>query len=176
MPLPLFTETQKFKQVWIWLLLLIVLGITLATEFLVHTVPADSTLIVRIISIAIPLLLVVIFYLFRLDTKIDETGIYYRFYPVHIIDNKIGWELIDRIYVRQYSPLREYGGWGIRGLGKNRALNVSGNMGIQIELKNGKRLLLGTRKPDEAEAVLAQLVASGLIKGQNDTITSRDRF
>lgn len=177
MPVALFTETQKFRQVWIWLLLVIVVGITLATQLFIHTVPTDSILFVRIISITIPLILVVLFYVFRLDTRIDESGVYYRFYPVHIIENKIGWELIERIYVRKYSPLWEYGGWGIRGFGKNRALNVSGNMGIQLELKNGKKLLLGTQKPDEADAVLAQLISAGFIKGAGDVdITTRDRF
>jgi hypothetical protein len=50
----------------------------------------------------------------------------------------------------------EYGGWGYRVGGKKSgiAFNVSGNMGVQIELKNGKKILLGTRKPKEAEEAL----------------------
>jgi len=58
--------------------------------------------------------------------------------------------------VRKYSPIGEYGGWGYRVAGKRSgvAYNISGNMGIQIELKNGKKILLGTRKPEEAKEAL----------------------
>lgn len=50
----------------------------------------------------------------------------------------------------------DYGGWGFRfGLfGKGRALNVSGNKGIQLVLTDGTRLLIGTNKPDEARQAL----------------------
>jgi hypothetical protein len=58
--------------------------------------------------------------------------------------------------VRKYNPLTEYGGWGYRtGFGKKSgAMNVKGNIGIQIELSNGKKLLLGTQKKTEANKVL----------------------
>lgn len=66
---------------------------------------------------------------------------------------------IANMYVRKYKPLREYGGWGLRmGLfGKGSAINVSGNMGIQIELKNGDRILIGTNKPDDAKRIIKDL-------------------
>ena len=53
----------------------------------------------------------------------------------------------------------EYGGWGLRYgfFGKGRALNVSGNTGLQIEFNNGKRLLIGTNKPRELKEVLTKL-------------------
>jgi len=37
------------------------------------------------------------------------------------------------------------------------AYNISGNMGLQLELKNGKKILLGTRKPTELEDVLKKV-------------------
>ena len=55
--------------------------------------------------------------------------------------------------------LLEYGGWGLKGgllwkKSKGIAINVSGNIGIQLELKNGKKLLIGTQKLQEAKQVL----------------------
>ena len=35
-----------------------------------------------------------------------------------------------------------------------KAINVSGDIGIQLELKNGKKLLIGTQKEAEAKSVL----------------------
>ena len=62
-------------------------------------------------------------------------------------------------YVRQYSPIIEYGGWGLRfGIfGKGTAFNVSGNKGLQLEFINNKKLLIGTNKPDALTETLIKL-------------------
>jgi hypothetical protein len=174
MSIILFQETQRFRQVWIWLVIILVLVVTIVNIRLPQQ--GANMGAVRFISIAIPAVIAILFYLFRLETKIDDSGMYYKFYPFHLMDNKLEWNLIDRVYVRKYQPIFEYGGWGIRGFGKNRALNVSGNMGIQIELKNGKKLLLGTQKPEEAESVIIQLSQQGKIAGNNMRLTTKDRF
>jgi hypothetical protein len=67
------------------------------------------------------------------------------------------WEEIKSANIRTYKPLMEYGGWGIRGFGNNRALNISGNKGLQLEFKNGKKLLIGTEKSTEMESILEEL-------------------
>ena len=51
------------------------------------------------------------------------------------------------------------GGWGIKfGLFGNKArgnaVNISGDIGIQLELKNGKKLLIGTQKEAESKSVI----------------------
>ena len=51
--------------------------------------------------------------------------------------------------VRTYRPIREYGGYGIRYSSKGKAYNVSGDRGVQIELLNGERLLIGSQRADE---------------------------
>jgi hypothetical protein len=56
------------------------------------------------------------------------------------------WEEIEKISVREYSPLFEYGGWGIRRGKSGRAYNVKGNIGLQLVLKNGKKILLELKK------------------------------
>jgi hypothetical protein len=92
----------------------------------------------------------------KLYTRIDAEGVHFRMTPFHFKEQVIYWDEIDQIHVRKYSPILEYGGWGIRvGLRNGRAYNVRGNYGIQIVKKNGKRLLLGTQKPDEAARHLA---------------------
>ena len=56
-----------------------------------------------------------------------------------------------------YSPIAEYGGWGIRGWGKNTALNARGNRGVRLTLRDGRRVLIGSQRPDElAEALAAR--------------------
>ena len=102
------------------------------------------------------LLVVGVFALLRLDTRLDTRGISYQMRPLR--QARLDWAQIRSAQVRQYSPIGEYGGWGFRGLySQNRALNVAGNHGLQLELADGRRLLLGTQRPDELRQVLAQL-------------------
>ena len=60
------------------------------------------------------------------------------------------------VYTRTYSPMREYGGWGIRFGKSGKAYNIKGDEGLQLVFKNGKRLLIGSQKSQE----LAQAVDS----------------
>lgn len=55
-----------------------------------------------------------------------------------------------------YSPLAEYGGWGIKGAPGNSALNARGDQSVRLTLRDGKRILVGSQRPGElAEALTA---------------------
>lgn len=157
-----FKEEQRFTQTWLVILLifstLLPFGIML-NEF----TKEESTMKIETLFWVMGLMLVftVPIFFFKLITKIDEHGIYYQFLPFHFSQKKIGWNEISKAYVRTYDPIGEFGGWGFKGgaLWKRKngkAINVSGDIGIQLELKNGKKLLIGTQKRTEAERVLAK--------------------
>ena len=93
----------------------------------------------------------------RLTTQIRQDGIYVRYRPFQRSLQRYGWEDISRVFIRQYNPLMEYGGWGLRWSRNGRAYNVSGNTGIQIIFKDGSKLLIGTNCPEEVAAVLHRL-------------------
>lgn len=121
----------------------------------------DDTTALLVVSLAcgISLLLVVlILFYFKLETRIDEAGIHYSFWPFHLSMRHIPWHKMSSCYVREYNPISEFGGWGYRiKLGKGgRALNVKGNKGIQIEMVSGKKLLIGTQKDSDVRSVLVQ--------------------
>lgn len=105
-------------------------------------------------------MIVMIVFFMQLETKIDEQGIHYAFRPFHRSFRHILWYDIKECYVRKYSPIGEYGGWGYRvTLGKKgKAYNVRGNLGIQIVMKNDKRLLLGTQKEEDAKRVVTTYI------------------
>lgn len=63
---------------------------------------------------------------------------------------------VVRAYYRAYNPIHEYGGWGIRTGRNGRAFNMRGNEGVQLVLASGKRVLVGSQRPDE----LAQAIQS----------------
>ena len=108
------------------------------------------------ISLIIVSIVVILILLVRLKTKIDEKGVYYQFYPINFNEKFIPWSDISKCYVRKYNPIIEFGGWGYKmsPFGRGRVLNVKGNKGIQLELKNGKKLLLGTQKEELVKRTL----------------------
>ncbi|CAM1369463.1 conserved hypothetical protein [Tenacibaculum litoreum] len=155
-----FKEEQRFTQSWLIILITIsiIVPITLIIkEYMKENSTMSSTEFI-LTSLGITLSITFIFF-FKLTTKIDEIGIHYQFFPFHLSIRKITWTEINKIHVRKYEPISEYGGWGLKGCflwnkGKGTAINVSGNIGIQIELKNGKKLLIGTQKEQEVKRVL----------------------
>ncbi|MEQ9426479.1 MAG: hypothetical protein RJQ09_18800 [Cyclobacteriaceae bacterium] len=157
-----FEESQSFTQWYIWLLLI---GLNLLFLFGIYkqailgeafgNKPA-STLVLSFVWIPV-LLITVFFFMIRLDTKINKEGVHVRFFPIHRKFKKHEWDDIREAKVRKYRPLLEYGGWGIRGIGRNRALNVKGNIGLQLVFNDGKKLLIGTQKKEELDLVIKSL-------------------
>jgi len=154
----LFSEKQRFNQWWIWVIILVacIMPVWQFYRAIIENqvVLSDPT---EYIGLMIMVLIIILFLSNRLDSEIRQDGIYVRFIPFIWKQRVYSWDSIEKLYIRRYHPLGEYGGWGIRGFGKNRALNVSGNQGLQIVFKDGRRLLIGTRKPDEIKSVLILL-------------------
>lgn len=61
---------------------------------------------------------------------------------------------IDSAFTREYSPIREYGGWGVRVSRAGRAYNAYGNEGVQLVLNDGSRILVGSQRSEELVAAL----------------------
>ena len=115
----------------------------------------DTAVLVSAISILIALPLVFSLLYLRLETRIDEKGVFTRFKPFSFTNKFFAWEDISRCYVRKYDPVKEYGGWGLRGIGeRSKAYNVWGDQGIQITTKTGKKFLIGTQNPSEARTTI----------------------
>lgn len=158
----LFSEKQRFTQWWIWLILLIPFftmtygvyqQLYLGIPFGKQTVSDFSLLSIFFGMLCIPASMLI----FRLHTQITKDGVLVKFFPFHLKFRECKWNEIKKVEVREYSPIGEFGGWGLRGFGNNRALNVSGKIGLQLEFQNGNKLLIGTRKGDEIISVLTQL-------------------
>ena len=155
-----FTEHQRFDQWWLRLLMFSTLFITVGAIILEfpNVTPDEKTLFFSLGGFSVLLVggLTALFFILKLETKIDETGISYGFRPFQKKLKKASWNEIERCYVRNYKPLNEYGGWGYkRGFVKHgKAYNVKGNIGLQIVFKNQKKTLLGTQKPEEVKRVL----------------------
>ena len=156
-----FSEKQKFKQLWLWILLT---GIVILFAYFnyqqlivgepVGTNPApDAVLILTLVLMAG---LMFLFLNLKLITEIRDDGIYYRFAPFHSKFRHIPWSDIESIEVTKYKPIGDYLGWGIRSSPSGRAYSVQGNQGLQLVLVDGKRVLIGTKRAEELRQVIAE--------------------
>ncbi len=157
-----YKERQYFRNPFVLMLLLAIVGMSVWA--LVQQVflgkpfgqnPAPDAFI--IIFSMFPVIFLLFFLFMRLDTNIDEESLSVTLSPFG--RRKIAWKNIDKAYVKKYKPLLEFGGWGIRySLGsKGMAYSVGGNQGLQLELSDGKKVLIGTKKASELTEFLKQI-------------------
>lgn len=159
----LYSENQRFRQIWIWAIIAIPVVISfyaliyqtfLGNHFGNPPMPdALVILFAALIGVALP----ISFYLTELRTRITDEGIFVKFFPIHRKWLFFSWNDVDKYEKVKYRPLLEYGGWGIRIGIHGKAYNVSGNMGILFTFVSGKRLLIGTQRPDEFDRALQEI-------------------
>lgn len=155
----LFEEKQRFTQWWLWTILisvaLLISGIfinALHSQLVLgepwgNTPMSDEGLIAfAIFNVTMVVVLLMMFFNAVLEISVDKRGITYRFFPLLRRQRRIEREDIERYEIKRYF-MRGYGiHYNFRG---EKTINVKGTMGIEITTHNGKRLLLGTQRPDE---------------------------
>ena len=161
---PVFTETQRFNKWWHYLLagLPLFLTVTIYLGMWLDFMPMkgdqkkDVVLATLIFSLLFALLFFLWFFLLQLKTTINKDGIVARFTWLPFCKRTIKWEEIQSVSVTTYSPLGDYGGWGVRYSlsGNGWCYNVSGKDGIKIMYQNGKSFLIGTQQKKEAEKII----------------------
>ena len=150
-----YNECQKFRQWWLWLILLI--GPTIISAVflsqLISSDPKDSgagvdirLALIMLITAVGPCLFV---YYCKMDTAIRQDGVYIKFKPFHRKWVILPFKTITSAAPVTYRPIRDYGGWGIRYGSKGKAYNVSGDQGVLLEFTQSKPILIGSQKPQD---------------------------
>ncbi len=147
----LFQETQRFRQIWIWALILGISGVSLSSLFFLEDKPP-----LNFGDIAFPigmiLLLNTLFLSFTLTTRIEGDSLSYRFFPFTRW-RTFRFEEIETLDLVEYNGLWEYGGWGIKWNGDSWSYTTGGKWGILVKTTN-KKFLLGTQKPEQVRQVI----------------------
>jgi len=155
-----FIEEQKFTQK------LVIIGLSLAFIAIGFSIVKDwknilngspSEILEAFIGLIIILLVSLLFANLKLKTRIDEKGIQYQYYPLQFSYKLIKWSEISKCYIRNYDAIFEYGGWGMKfsfRKKRGKSFTVKGNIGLQIELKTGHKVLIGTQQKGELQRVL----------------------
>lgn len=160
----IFSEKQRFTQWWLWI---IILGINLFFIYGLYqqvylgkpmgTKPSSDQGLWT--GWGICLLVTLLMRSIFLKTIIRQDGVYIQFFPFHLKLKFYAFSELENIFVKKYSPMMDYGGWGIRVgiLGKGTAYNISGNMGLQLIFINGKKILIGTNQPVALQEALQSI-------------------
>lgn len=145
----IFEEKQRFNQWVVWLGMVAVAGI-LIYQFVNRE--GDKEFLFSFGGLA----LVALFILsINLKTRIDEHGIHIKMFPFHLSTVSYLWSDLYSAEVTKYSPLGDYGGWGLRLSPKNgKAFNVRGSIGIKIQTADGKTRMIGTQNGEAAKLVI----------------------
>jgi len=110
-----------------------------------------ALLILLLFLIAMLILTLLLFSKMKLIVRVNDQGLWYRYPPFIVKERLIGKDEIEKYELRKYSPIREYGGWGIRYSWSKggKVYNVKGNIGLQLYLKDGKKILFGTQQGED---------------------------
>ena len=160
----LFKEEQRFTQWWLWLILgstLLTIIILLSSAQLWDISSESFSRLILNGSLAVMFVVAVIIVLVirRLKTKITYDEIIIESPPLKRKSYRIKIKEIERFEIRKYKPMREYGGHGFRSRRKSgQAYTISGNTGLQLYFKNGKKLLIGTQKKQAIEFAMCKIV------------------
>lgn len=160
-----FEEKQQLRLWWLYVLLgietIIMCCIMLFDKGGMTLQQLKDTYFMPVFAILLPFLIVYMVNKSTLSLKIDQCGIAYRFWPF-TGQKHISWTQVDKLYIRKYNALGEYGGWGLRRRlwfkwnDKAYILNDK-SIGLQLELGHNRRLLFSTTKADELSLFLINL-------------------
>jgi len=83
----------------------------------------------------------------KMTTVVTGDGLTISYFPIY--RRRIKKEEIAAFNARDYRPILEYGGWGIRwSIKRGTAYTVQGNRGVQLELVRGTKILIGSQRPE----------------------------
>ena len=159
-----FEEVQKMQQWWVWLLLFPVLvGLILYFNYTFDTsdkMEINEILLVIGINAIIMIGVVLLFRFMRLEIKVSSEGLHFSYPPFQNKERIINTDEIERFEIRTYKSIKEYGGHGYKknSLKYGGSFTISGNKGLQLYLKNGKKMLLGTQRPSALKSAMDKLM------------------
>lgn len=157
---PIYKELQ-IAPAWVWGLLVSVgLGIPILFSTVLPTSGPQGMSLFQFSAtvIGLTLLPMLLFGCFRV--LVFPTHLELVFGPIPAVRKRVRLDEIIVSRAETYHPLREYGGWGIKGWGNNWAWSIRGNRGVRLTLPNEHFLMVGSEQPEALEAALKSVAVA----------------
>ncbi len=148
----IFKERQRFTQLWLWV---VVLGVSAIfwVGFVYQVIGGGSYGSKPVSDVQLSILFVLVglglpyfFYSMTLTTEVLPGLVQVRFFPFHLQPVQLPLHLIRDFEKVTYSPILEYGGWGIRWTSHGKAYNTSGYEGVKLYFYNKEPILIGSQR------------------------------
>jgi hypothetical protein len=156
----IYLEVQRPRHWYYWTFLVFLLLLTWSMAIFqlllgvpVGNNPAEDWLMVLILIFA-GVLFPVFLSLVRLTVEVREHGLFVRYSPLHLHFMNINLETVIDTQTVTFSPLGDFGGWGIRYGGGGKAYTMNGNRGVRLTYADGHWLLIGSLRPEELEMAI----------------------
>ena len=121
--------------------------------------------LITVVGIALPLAVALLVLIAKLQTQVRLDGVFVRLFPLRIAFTRFAPDEITLHQPCTYRPI-EHGGWGIRHGRMGKAYNARGNRGVQIHLTQGRKLLIGSQRPDELDQAIAAMIKAKLTQSR----------
>ena len=109
-------------------------------------------------------------FLGQLRVRVTDDGVEATWGISEVIRKTIPFREIRRAEAVTYSPLGEFGGWGIRaGMGGKRAWTVRGNRAVRLHLLDGTFFYLGSRRPGRLLSWIQSVGKGRMEDGSSET-------
>ena len=168
----LFSEKQKFSQLWLFaiialtdLIVLAVLGHAFYAQLLMGEPWGDKpmsdlglTIFLLLMGLLIALVNIMIFRA-KLEVEVKDNSLYYRYFPFVWNWKYIHKDNIKKYEIRQFNALKEFGGYGYRKhfFKKTTGLMMKGNQGLALTLHDDSKWIIGTQQPKALEKAMNQM-------------------
>lgn len=149
-----FTEVQKFRQWWFWIILAMIFLSPFIIKF--NSILENGFwgtfsmgILAHITSLGLLLILMAII---QVKTQVNEAGIRLEYFP--IFKKNFSWDEINSAELIQFDAQQIRGRNGEFWKHYGSIRRMKNNHGILVQLKNGKNYLISTQKPAELKEAL----------------------
>jgi hypothetical protein len=111
------------------------------------TLPARIPLVMLMLAVAVGLERVV----GGLTVLVQERRLFLHLGSVPVIRRSVPYQEILELESVEYQPFVEFGGWGVRGMGKKKAWTARGNRAVRLRLTGERELYVGSDHPRRLE-------------------------
>lgn len=138
----------EFEALAPWARILTWGAVASATWGLLTNPPGEGMLASVIIAsvVSLGVLVELVFGGLRVDLFTDSMRV--SLGRVGWIKKTIRYDEIERLDPVTYKPLREFGGWGVRGFGDKQAWTARGNRALVLHRRDGSQLYVGHSQPE----------------------------
>lgn len=151
----IFNESQNYLGTWVMYFIILAevpVLVLLSVLYATSDDKQEMAISLGVILGAMALIFGLIFNL-KLETRIDSNRIAFRYFPF------IKWRIFPKERIKsakviKYSPITDFGGWGIKGNNTTKAYSIVGDEGLLLDIGEKKKIMIGTMKAKELTAFM----------------------